>query len=88
MFFLNLKLTFMKKKAVVGMIATAMLLSGAIYAGTSFFDRQVDTNCQFTGDMSQSCSYAHGGTNYRVLNCLPNGNDCSFNVPTVPVIAP
>lgn len=74
----------MKKKITAALLASAMLVSGAIYAGNFFNEKQVDTNCEYTGISSQSCSYSTGGVNYRVLNCIANGNDCSFNIPTTP----
>jgi hypothetical protein len=72
----------MKKKITVALLASAMLVSGAIYAGNLLVDKTIDTNCEFTGSSSQSCGYSTGGVNYRVLNCVPNGNDCSFDIPT------
>ncbi|PZR22447.1 MAG: hypothetical protein DI535_26130 [Citrobacter freundii] len=71
----------MKKKITLCLLAATLLLSGAIYAG-NFVDKTIDTNCEFTGSSSQSCSYSTGGVNYRVLNCVPNGNDCSFDIPS------
>lgn len=83
MFFLNLKLNFMKRKITVYMLAIAMLVSGAIYAG-NFLSEPIDTDCEFTGNSSESCRYSTGGVNYRVLNCVPNGSDCAFDKPVTP----
>ena len=77
----------MKRKITFYMLVAVMLLSGAIYAGNAVSD-PVDTDCEFTGNSSQSCSYSTGGVNYRVLNCVPNGSDCAFDKPTTPVINP
>lgn len=74
----------MKKKITVFLMATAMLVSGAIYAGNLFVEKQIDTNCEFTGNSGESCRYSTGGVNYRVLNCVPNGSDCSFDSPAQP----
>ena len=71
----------MKKKISVVLLATAMLVTGAIYAGDFKVAPSIDTNCEFTGNSGNSCSYSSGGVNYRVLNCVANGNDCSFDVP-------
>lgn len=75
----------MKKKITVYMLVTAILLSGALYAGNFWAEAEpIDTDCEFTGNSSESCRYSTGGVNYRVLNCVPNGSDCSFDKPVTP----
>lgn len=73
------------KNKVVACLLVAATVTGAIYAGNFRVEYPVETDCYYTGNLNQSCSYRHNVVNYRMLNCISNGNDCAFNLPPAPV---
>lgn len=70
----------MKRKIAMLILALCTLFTGAIYASTTLSTEPVDTDCAYTGNSRAYCGFG----SYLVQNCIPEGDDCSFDEPEEP----